>query len=286
MCRCRLALAIFGLLVTACSNPPPGFVEDSWDGPKGTLLEVFRDDFDGPAGSAPDPGFWNVLDKEMNWNDELQHYTQERKNSYLDGQGNLVIEAHQETYVRPDGTPSSKAYTSARLETYGLVEQQYGRFEARIWLPRGKGIWPAFWLLSNNYHEVGWPDCGEVDILELAGSRAHKINGSMHGPGYSGSFALSRSYELASGTFNDGFHVFAIEWAPDGMRWLVDEQPFHARTPAGLTQADIPWVFDRPMYMILNLAIGGIYDGDPDETTVFPARIVVDYVRVFALSTP
>jgi beta-glucanase (GH16 family) len=279
----KAALTLLGLLGVACSNPPPGIPEDKWDGPTGTLREVFRDDFDGARGSEPNPGFWQVLDREDNWNDELQHYTQERKNSYLDGLGNLVIEAHQENYVKADGTPSTKGYTSARLESAGRVEQRYGRFEARILLPRGKGLWPAFWLLSNNIQEVGWPECGEVDILELAGSRDHKINGTMHGPGYSGSFALTKAFELPSGSFNDGFHVFAIEWAPDGMRWLVDGQPYHARTPTGLDYADIPWVFDRPMYMILNLAVGGVYDGPPNADTVFPAQVLVDYVSLSAL---
>jgi beta-glucanase (GH16 family) len=278
-----LALALFGLLAAGCNSPPPGIPEDSWAGPSGTLREVLRDDFDGPAGSAPNPSYFHVLDKEMNWNQEMQYYTQDRKNSYLDGAGNLVLEAYQENYLKPDGTLSAQPYTSARLETAGLIEQRYGRFEARIWLPKGKGIWPAFWLLSNNYQEVGWPDCGEVDILELAGSKDNQVNGTMHGPGYSGSFGLSRTYVLEGGSFADGFHVFAIEWAPDGMRWLIDGQSFHERTPAGMGRSDLQWVFDRPMYMLLNLAVGGIYDGPPDETTVFPARMVIDYVSVSAL---
>jgi beta-glucanase (GH16 family) len=144
-------------------------------------------------------------------------------------------------------------------------------------------LWPAFWLLGNNIETVNWPDCGEVDIFEFGGSREHLVHGTMHGPGYSGSFGLKGSFELKSGSFADGFHVFAVEWAPEGIRWLVDDEPYHARTPAGLQYADVPWVFDQPMYMLLNLAVGGVYDGDPDETTVFPARMVVDYVRVYAL---
>jgi beta-glucanase (GH16 family) len=280
--RIVLALATCSLLAGGCNAPPP-MPEDHWEGPKGTMHEVFRDEFDGPAGSAPNPAHWNVLDKEVNWNDEMQHYTQERKNSYLDGSGHLVIEGHKETYLKPDGTLSTQPYTSARLESVGLVEQLYGKFEARVWLPKGVGLWPAFWVLSNTYQTEGWPECGEIDILELAGSEDNTIHGTMHGPGYSGAAGLSRPFKLESGSFADGFHVFAIEWAPDGMRWLVDGQPYHSRTPDGMDFVGMRWVFDTPMYIILNLAIGGIYDGPPDETTVFPAKVLVDYVSVSAL---
>jgi len=282
MSRTVLALAVCSLLYSGCNAPPP-MPEDHWDGPKGTMRETFRDEFDGAMGSAPNPLYWRPLEKEMNWNDEMQHYTAERKNSYLDGAGHLVIEGHKESYLKPDGTFSSQPYTSARLETVGLVEQAYGRFEARVWLPKGTGLWPAFWILGNDYSTVDWPECGEIDILELAGSEDNKIHGTMHGPGYSGAAGLSRSFDLETGSFADGFHTFAIEWAPDGMRWLVDGQPYHSRTPDGMDYVGKRWVFDHPMYIILNLAIGGIYDGPPDESTVFPARMVIDYVSVSAL---
>lgn len=278
-----LGPTVLALLALACNTPPPEDTGDEWDGPSGTFREVFRDDFDGVMGSAPNATFWNVEEREFGHNQELDYNTTDRRNSYLDGQGNLVIEAFEENYVLPNGRVSSQPYTSARLTSDGLFEHRYGRFEARVWLPQGKGLWPAFWLLGNNIDEVGWPRCGEIDILELAGSKPHKINGTLHGPGYSGTEGLTRSFELGSGVFADGFHTFAIEWAPDGMRWLVDGQPYHARTPEGLAKQGVDWVFDRPMYIILNLAIGGFYDGAPDASTVFPAKMLVDYVSVSAL---
>jgi beta-glucanase (GH16 family) len=278
-----LAPALFAFLGLACNSPPPEDTGDEWAGPTGTFREVFRDDFDGDAGSAPNPLYWNVQEREFGQNQELDYNTTDRKNSYLDGAGNLVIEALKENYVLPNGRVSTQPYTSARMNTAGLVEQTYGRFEARIWLPSGKGLWPAFWVLGNNIEDVGWPKCGEVDVVELAGSRPGKINGSMHGPGYAGTEGLTRSFELDSGTFAGGFHVFAIEWAADGMRWLVDGKPYHARTPEGLRDQDVEWVFNRPMYMILNLAVGGFYDGEPDGSTAFPAKMVIDYVSVSAL---
>jgi beta-glucanase (GH16 family) len=273
-------VALFALLGVACNSPPPEDTGDSWDGPTGTAREVFRDDFDGAVGSAPSPANWIVVDREFGQNQELDYNTPDRKNSYLDGQGNLVIEAIKENYVLGNGRVSSQPYTSARLTTDGVFEQAYGRFEARVWLPKGKGLWPAFWVLGNDIGQVGWPDCGEVDILELAGSKPHEVKGSMHGPGYAGIASLSRAVELESGSFADGFHVFAIEWDRTGMRWLMDGKPYHARTPGGLSDNGVDWVFDHPMYIILNLAVGGLWDGAPDDATVFPARMVVDYVSV------
>jgi beta-glucanase (GH16 family) len=280
----RVLAPLLALLGLACNAPPPSpeSTSDDWAGPTGTFREVFRDDFDGALGSAPNPASWNVENREFGYNQELDYNTTDRKNSYLDGQGNLIIEAFAENYVLPDGRVSSQPYTSARLNSAGLVEQIHGRFEARIWLPSGTGLWPAFWVLGNDIADVGWPDCGEVDILELAGSKDFEIHGSMHGPGYSGSKGLTRSFALESGTFADGFHVFAIEWAPDGMRWLVDGKQYHARTPEGLGEQGMQWVFNRPMYMILNLAVGGFYDGEPDASTAFPAKMLIDYVSVSA----
>jgi beta-glucanase (GH16 family) len=138
-------------------------------------------------------------------------------------------------------------------------------------------------LLGKDIDTVKWPDCGEIDILEMAGSAPNAISGSLHGPGYGDTTPFSDSFRLPSGTFADDFHVFALEWTADGMRWLVDEQPFSWRTPQGLSNQYSTWIFDQPMYIILNLAVGGIYDGNPNASTPMPAQMLVDYVKVSQL---
>ena len=276
-------LCVSLLLALGCNERPPESPGDEWDGPKGTWVETFRDDFDGPSGSAPDPTHWNVQDRQYGQNQEQDYNTQERTNSFLDGEGRLVIQALKENYEYMPGRFSDQPYTSARLNSEGLLHQQYGRFEASIRLPAGKGLWPAFWLLGENIEDVGWPRCGEVDILEMAGSQPQIIDGSMHGPGYSGTMSLTRDYELESGMFIDSFHTFALEWTAEGMRWLVDGNVYHVRTRAGLAELGLDWVFDQPFYMILNLAVGGLYDGSPDETTPFPSQLVFDYISVSRL---
>ncbi len=278
----RMFATLAALSALAC-NVPPEDAGDDWAGPTGTFREVFRDEFDGPEGGAPDPANWHVLDREFGSNQELDYNTQDRKNSYLDGQGNLVIQALKEQYQLPSGRISDQPYTSARLQTDGRFTQKYGRFEARIKLPAGRGLWPAFWLLGDSIGSVGWPECGEMDILELAGSKPAKVNGSMHGPGYSGVGAFTGSYELGSGRFADDFHLFTLEWSAEGVRWLVDGHQYTSRTRAKIEDLGADWVFDQPMYMILNLAVGGLYDGVPDASTPFPSQMLVDYVSVSAL---
>jgi beta-glucanase (GH16 family) len=217
------------------------------------------------------------------YNKELEYYTTRPDNLMLDGNGNLVITARSEFFVDLNGVKSTQPYTSGRLDTHGHVEPLYGRIEARIKVPAGKGLWPAFWLLGKNIDTVNWPACGEVDILEMRGSAPNVITGSLHGPGYSDTTPFHDNFTLPSGTFADDFHVFALEWTAEGMRWLVDEQPFSWRTPQGMSAAYQTWIFDQPVYIILNLAVGGIYDGDPNASTPMPAQMLVDYVKVSTL---
>lgn len=279
---CRVALALLAPLA-GCSNPPEPEIE-TWTEPADPWVEVWRDDFDGPAGSAPDDKHWNVEIRPSGQNEELDYDTNDRKNSFMDGAGHLVIRALKEQYVDSSGAPSSQPFTSARLNTQGKVEQQYGRFEARIQLPAGgKGVWPAFWLLGNDIKDVGWPECGEVDILEMRGSRPTIIDGSLHGPGYSGGSAYHHYYQLKSGKYGDDFHTFTFEWAPEGVRWLVDGNQYYVKTAAGVAQSGQRWAYDHPFFILLNLAIGGIFDGDPDASTSFPQEMRVDYVSVSKL---
>ncbi len=283
--RCRggprqLALAAV-VSALGCNQLPEKGEGDVWHAPQGNWAEVWRDDFDGPAGSAPDVSKWTLEIRPHGQNGEQDYDTDSRQNSFLDGNGNLALRAVQERFVDAMGHTSDQPFTSARLDTKGKLEQAYGRFEARMQLPRGgRGVWPAFWLLGSNVGEAGWPECGEVDIIEMAGSRPNQISGSLHGPGYSGGNAFTRSFALNADAFGDGFHVFALEWTPDGMRWLVDEKPFHVRTASGVADAGRDWVFDHAFYLIINLAIGGQFDGDPDASTSFPQQMLIDYVRV------
>ena len=239
----------------------------------------WSDEFNGPSGSPPDPTKWIVESGGNGWgNDELQYYTARPQNVRQED-GHLVIEAIKERFTGPDGV--HRNYTSARLNTKGRFSQRYGRFEARIQIPSGQGVWPAFSLLGDNFSTAGWPECGEIDIMENVGSEPAIIHGSMHGPGYSGAAPLTAVYKLPQGRFSDGFHVFAVEWEPQAVRFLVDGKLYATRSPADLPPGK-RWVFDHPFFLVLNLAVGGKMPGSPAESTVFPQRMLVDYVRVYS----
>jgi beta-glucanase (GH16 family) len=239
---------------------------------------TWSDEFDAPNGSPPDPGKWVVETGGNGWgNNELEYYTSRSQNIRQEN-GNLVIDTLKERFTGREGT--QRSYTSARLKTQGRFSQRYGRFEARIQVPSGQGAWPAFWMLGDDYSLKGWPACGEIDVMESTGSEADTIEGSLHGPGYSGKNPLTAAYRLPRGRFSDSFHVFAIEWEPQVVRFYVDEKLYAKRTPADLPHGK-PWVYDHPFFLLLNLAVGGNFPGRPDDSTVFPQRMLVDYVRVY-----
>ncbi|HWD38971.1 MAG TPA: glycoside hydrolase family 16 protein [Fimbriimonas sp.] len=244
-------------------------------GPKWVL--TFSDEFDGPAGTAPASDKWG---RDVGGggfgNNELESYTEGNKNSFMDGKGNLVIEARKESTTGKDGI--HRDYSSARLLTKGKFTQTYGRFEAKIKIPKGQGIWPAFWMLGANAGGVGWPECGEIDILESVGPVAKTAYGTLHGPGYSGGDSIGGKIETPK-SLADDFHVYAVEWAPDQIRWFLDDKCYNTLTPKDIRGNK--WVFDHPFFLIMNLAVGGGWPGNPDATTVFPQRMVVDYVRVY-----
>jgi beta-glucanase (GH16 family) len=247
--------------------------------PQTNYVLVWSDEFSAANGSLPDSSKWIMETGGGGWgNHELESYTNRARNAHVQN-GNLVITAHKETYKGADGI--TREYTSARLKTLGLFEQKYGRFEARIKIPRGQGMWPAFWMLGNNIGTVDWPDCGEIDVMENVGKEPDKVYGTIHGPGYSGSEGLGGSYTLPSGKFADDFHVFAVEWEPSAIRFYVDGHLYETRTPADLP-AGKAWVFDHPFFILLNVAVGGDWPGNPDGTTAFPQRMLVDYVKVYA----
>lgn len=246
---------------------------------------AWSDEFDGPAGSAPNPAKWayNVgtgPDKNGWGNNELQTYTDRTTNSYLDGEGHLVIKAIKENFTGSDG--QLRGYTSARLITLGKFEPTYGRIEARIKVPFGQGLWPAFWLLGSNISSVGWPTCGEIDVMEIIGREPSTVYATLHGPGFFGANGLSNSFTLLEGKkFADDFHTFEVEWNPRDISFYVDGLHYHTRKSPEFT-GNRQWVFDHPFYLLLNVAVGGSWPGNPDQTTVFPQTMMVDYVRVYS----
>jgi beta-glucanase (GH16 family) len=239
---------------------------------------TWSDEFSGPNNSLPDASKWSIEVGGHWFNNELQAYTNRPQNIHLEN-GNLVITATRENYTGADGV--SRSYTSARINTHGKFTQKYGRFEARIKLPRGQGMWPAFWLLGDDEKTSGWPKCGEIDIMENVGSRMSVVLGTIHGPGYSGDKGPTANYTRSNDrNFSDDFHLFVVEWEPAAIRFYVDGNLYETRTPADLP-AGTNWVFDHPFFIILNLAVGGNLPGSPDATTQFPQSMLVDYVRVY-----
>lgn len=204
-------------------------------------------------------------------NQELQHYTDRPDNVKIDGNGHLVITAIQESF-------NGANYTSGRIKTEGLFSQQYGKIEASIKLPYGPGLWPAFWLLGDDINTVGWPQCGEIDIMEFRGQEPTIIHGSMHGPGYSAAEAVTEFYNLGDQRFDADFHTYAVEWGQGYVDFFVDGFRYNR-----ITTEDVPeeWVFDDSFFIILNVAVGGSYVGFPNVNTPFPQKMYVDYVRVY-----
>jgi beta-glucanase (GH16 family) len=259
------------------------------DAAPGSWELVWSDEFDGPAGTPPNPAVWKAelgdgtLNGNPGWgNNELEAYTDQPENASMDGKGNLVITAR-----KTDPAASNQVcwygpceYTSARLITQDTVEFAYGRVEARLKLPKGQGIWPAFWMLGDDLGEVGWPQSGEIDIMENIGREPNIVHGTVHGPGYSGGNGIGGGYEFEGKLPSDEFHVYAVEWTPNKIRWMIDDQEFFSVTPDDLPEG-AAWVYDHPFFLILNLAVGGNWPGNPDASTVFPQSLLVDYVRVY-----
>lgn len=274
-------LLVAVLVISSCSTDETQTVA--------TFTElVWQDEFD--TDGSPDPANWGYeIGTGINgWgNNELQYYTDRTENATVQN-GILIITAKEEQF-------GGASYTSARLLTRDKIEQAYGRFEARIKVPAGSGVWPAFWMLGADCDEVGWPQCGEIDIMEYRRQEPTSVSGSIHGPGYSGETnpqgQITKSYDLENDRFDASFHVFGIEWGPDYINYYVDDVLYNQITPADLkiTPDDgsgelAEWVFNKPFYIILNLAIGGAFPGPPNAEEVFPQRMLVDYVRVYKQS--
>ncbi|MGV9715880.1 glycoside hydrolase family 16 protein [Rhodococcus pyridinivorans] len=240
-------------------------------------VPTFGDEFDGNPG-APNPDVWIPDVGGTGWgNDELQYYT-DGDNVFLDGRGHLVIEAragsdgHRCWYGRCRFT-SGKLTTRKQDETI-VFAQEYGRFDIRAKLPVGTGLWPAFWLLGENLDEVGHPEAGEIDVVEVIGKRDDEVEQHAHGPG----LHFGAEHILPQGQSVTDWHTYGIEWSSDQLSWHVDGEITRTLTR---DEADSGWVFDRPFFLLLNLAVGGEWPGSPDSDTEFPARMLVDYIRVY-----
>jgi len=216
---------------------------------------------------------WNYEIGGGGWgNNELENYTARSQNSFLSS-GNLIIEARKEDY-------EGNNYTSARITTKDKKEFTYGRIDIRAKLPVDKGMWPALWMLGNDISSVGWPKCGEIDIMELVGQNPRQVVGSLHWQKADGSEGTyNNAHNLSSGNFSDQFHVFSLIWSHDSLKVEVDDIPYTKASRQDLS--DGPYPFDNSFFFIFNVAVGGNWPGSPDNTTSFPQRMFVDYVRVF-----
>ncbi len=278
-----VALLVLGaLLLGACSGG--GNATTAIDAPEPVPVDesdgwqlVWQDEFDG---DEIDPDNWTYDIGGWGWgNGEAQYYTDRRENSRVEN-GLLVIEARQEQY-------EGSYYTSARLRTQGLQEFQYGRFEARLKVPEGAGLWPAFWMLGANFDEDApdeanrWPHVGEIDVMEYLGREPNLIFGTAHGPGYSGGGGLTK-WNPQDQPIADDFHIYAVEWEPDEIRWYYDGEHYHTvdRELVGNRE----WVFDHEFFLIVNLAVGGQFPGPIDLDLEFPVHLYVDHVRVYQRS--
>lgn len=236
---------------------------------------VWADEFNG---SALDATAWSHQNGDgcpnlCGWgNNELEYYTDRAENLYFQD-GKMIIEAKKENY-------SGKPYTSSKILTAGKKAFKFGRIDIRAKLPKGKGIWPAFWLLPKDNVFGGWPRSGEIDLMEVVGHEPNKTHGTLHYGSGPGSIQYNRSYTLpGNATFNDEFHVFSIEWKQDQIKWFVDGNLFSTANKADFGTNNYP--FNEEFYLIINLAVGGNWPGNPDATTTFPQWLIVDYLRVY-----
>lgn len=234
---------------------------------------VWSDEFNARQGAPPASSKWTFDLGGGGWgNQELEVYTNDSRNIQQDGHGHLLIRAIK---------TSSGTFTSGRIKTEGKFAISYGKVEARMKIPSGQGLWPAFWMLGENIATWGWPACGEIDVMENIGKEPAIVHGTIHGPGYSGKDGISSQYSLPAGaSLSDDFHVYGVIWSPNRIEFFLDGKQYATVTPESLPK-NTQWVFNRPFFLVLNLAVGGSWPGDPDQTTKFPQTLTVDWVRVW-----
>src|SRR6266480_326952 len=283
--RTVYALALGGLLACArgATSIVPTVARPVW-------AQVWSDEFDGAAGARIDDTKWSYQTADgckegiCGWgNGEKEFYTDASENVALNGQGQLMIIARR----APAGFSCYYGpcrYTSAKITTRDKMLAQPGRVEARIKLSAGQGLWAAFWMLGHDSPATPWPASGELDVMENKGSQAATSSSAVHGPGYSGTTPFVHARGLARGTLSDDFHVFAVEWDSLGVRFFVDDDPHYTVTRDAMLRYG-PSVLNQPFFLILNLAVGGHFNGDPGSDAIFPATMLIDYVRVYRRAT-
>jgi beta-glucanase (GH16 family) len=274
-------LPLLALMLLAACTPPAAPESPPEQTPRPTATQtgpwtlVWADEFTLPDGSPPDPQKWTALTGGHGWgNNEWQHYTDRVENAYHKD-GNLVIRAAREDYL-------GKRYTSARLVSREKGDWTYGRFVIRARVPGGQAIWPAIWMMPTDSEYGTWPSSGEIDIMELVGHAPRTVHGTLH-YGKPHTFFGGR-YSLPVGqTFEDDYHVFAVEWEPGEMRWYVDGYHYFTRSIwfTSSEKGQYPAPFDKRFHLILNVAVGGNWPGPPDKTTPEEALMQIDYVRVY-----
>jgi len=269
-------------------TPPP--TDTTTTPPPITWNLVWSDDFDGAAGASVDPAKWTFDLGDgcsagiCGWgNNEKEFYTNATDNVSLDGQGHLAIVARAMPALNVSCYYGPCSYTSAKITTRGKMNAAPGRVEARIKIPAGQGLWPAFWMLGNDFATAGWPASGELDIMENKGSLPNTSSSAIHGPGYSGNTPFAHANTIGPGTLADGYHVYAVEWDAEAARFYVDGTMHYLVLRSDIQRYGTS-ILDKPYYVILNLAVGGNFDGDPQSSAIFPATMLVDYVRVYTAS--
>jgi beta-glucanase (GH16 family) len=246
--------------------------------PNSPWRQIWSDEFDGPAGTPPDPSKWSPGVGGDGWGNQQLEYDTANQNAYQDGQGNLVLEARKGNPAKYQCWYGPCQYTSARLSTQGHFSFTYGLIEARIKIPQGQGIWSAFWMMGTNFATVGWPACGEIDIMENISQEPATIYGTAHGPIYSN--GTPGIYQLKQGKFADSFHVFALQWDADHLSFLLDGFVYHTVNKSDYRNlAD--WVYNRPFFVLLTLPVGGVWPGSPTPATPFPQKMYISYVRAY-----
>ena len=253
--------------------------------------QTWSDEFDGDSGAFVDTTKWRPDTADgcsmgiCGWgNQEKQFYTASTGNIALNGRGHLMITARaggggRTCYYGPC------RYTSGKITTRGRFYAAPGKVEARIKLPTGQGLWPAFWMLGNGWPTTPWPQCGEIDIMENKGSQPTITSSALHGPGYSGATPLAHATQRQEGPYFEDFHTFAVAWDAGQVRFFIDGEVHYRVTRAEVQQFGA-WVFDQSFFPILNLAVGGHFDGDPASDAILPATMLVDYVRVYVPAAP
>ncbi len=281
-----LGIAAFPLLLGALLACSEGTSSSVPTPPETSWVQTWSDEFDGPAGAAINPTTWRYDIGDgcsagiCGWgNNEKQYYSSSAENISLNGEGQLQIVARP----APAGLECHYGpcrYTSAKVTTRGTMLVAPGRVEARIKLPTGHGLWSAFWMLGQGHPTVPWPTCGEIDVMESKGGEPSATSSAIHGPGYSGQTPFAHSHNLETGRVSDDFHRYAVEWDSLAVKFFVDDNVHYLITRGSIEHYGAS-VLDQSFYLILNVAVGGNFDGDPRSDEIFPATMLVDYVRVF-----